>query len=386
MTTIVTDQRKADGALRLRAIARELGPVFAEREADHDANDTFVTRNYAELKQRMAFSAGVPAELGGGGATHAEICEFIRTLARHSASTALTFSMHSHLLAALNWRYRKVTAPPPAEPMLRRIAAEELVLVSTGASDWLDGSGMLEKVDGAYRFSGRKIFGSGSPAGDVLMTTGVYDDPEKGKQVYHFGVNMHDPSVKVLDNWRTLGMRATGSNDVLIEGYSVPEASVSLKRAAGKWHPIYDVIAVLAFPLVMSAYVGAAEVARELAVREALKRSSDPAYQALVGQMDTELLTARSVLADMIETANDPGLAPDVESSRILFQRKTITQRALIRAVELAIETFGGRSFFRSAGLERIFRDVQGARFHPLQEQKQYLFTGRIALGLDPVP
>lgn len=84
-------------------VARELGPTFAARAADHDANDAFVSRNYADLKARKVFSAGVPAELGGGGASHAELGGLLRVLwfsaraagrtgsrgrARPSASTA----------------------------------------------------------------------------------------------------------------------------------------------------------------------------------------------------------------------------------------------------------------------------------------------------------
>ncbi len=385
MTTVIQQQQKADGAERFAGIIRDLGPTFAEREPRHDADDTFVTQNYVELKARKAFSAAVPAELGGGGATHAQVCDFIRILAYQSPATALAFSMHSHLLQTLIWRHRKVTAPPPAEPLLRRIAAEELCLVSSGASDWLEGSGTLEKEDGGYKLTARKLFGSGSPAGDLLLSTGVYDDPQQGKQVFHFAVNLHDPTVKVLDNWRTMGMRATGSNDIVIEGFKVPDAAISVRRPAGKWHPFYDVVAVLAFPLIMSAYTGVAEAARELALKEAAKRRDDAAYLSLVGEMDTELLIAQSVLQDAISTANDPALQPSLETSRILFQRKTIVQKAAVRAVELAFEIVGGRGFYRSAGIERLFRDVQGARFHPYQEQKQYLFSGRIALGLDPV-
>ena len=83
-----------------------------------------------ELKARRVFSAGVPAELGGGGATHRELCAMLRELARHCGSTALALSMHTHLLAATVWRWRQ---GQPVEPLLERIAAEQLVLVSTGA-------------------------------------------------------------------------------------------------------------------------------------------------------------------------------------------------------------------------------------------------------------
>ena len=88
------------------AIVRELGPSFAARSAAHDAEDAFVAENYAALKERGLFAAGVPAELGGGDASHAELCAVVRELARHCGSTALAFSMHTHNVAtqALSWR------------------------------------------------------------------------------------------------------------------------------------------------------------------------------------------------------------------------------------------------------------------------------------------
>src|SRR5437867_11190197 len=192
------------------ATAKRLSDDFATRAAKHDSDDSFVAENYAALREAKLFSAPVPADLGGGGASYAEHVAIIRAIARGCGSTALAYSMHSHLLQATIWRHRH-NATPPAEPLLRRIAKEELVLVSSGGSDWLDGSGTLTKSDGTYSFSARKIFGSGGPAGDLLLTTGVYDDPEKGPTVLHFGVSMKDPGVKVQDNWRTMGMRGTGS-------------------------------------------------------------------------------------------------------------------------------------------------------------------------------
>ena len=81
------------------AVARQLGPTFAARAAAHDANDAFVADNYAELKQHKIFSAGVPAELGGG-ASHAALCAMLRELAHACGSTALALSMHTHLLAS----------------------------------------------------------------------------------------------------------------------------------------------------------------------------------------------------------------------------------------------------------------------------------------------
>ena len=364
-------------------LARGLATDFATRAAEHDANDTFVAENYQALRTAKIFSAPVPTELGGGGIGFATHCEIIRAIARGCGSTALAYSMHSHLLQALNWRWRH-NATPPAEPLLRRIAAEELILVSTGGSDWVDGSGTLTKKNGTYSFSARKIFGSGSPSGDLLLTTGIYDDPQNGPTVLHFGVNMHGAGVKVMDNWRTMGMRATGSNDIVIEDVEVQDAAVSVRRPKGKWHRFFDVVAPIIFPLITSAYLGIAETAREIAVAQVQKKKDDPLVQQLVGEMDTELAMAQLVWNELVASgARD--YEPSPANSDLVFKRKTLASRSLQRTVYLAMEVVGGGSFFRSVGLERAFRDIQGIRFHPWHERRQYQFSGRIALGLDPV-
>ena len=360
-------------------VARELGPRFAARSASHDADDTFVAENYAELRAHRVFSAGVPAELGGGGATYRQLCEMLRVLAHGCGSTALALSMHTHILASTVWRWRHQGAP--VEPFLRRVAAEELVLVSTGGSDFLAGSGTAEKVDGGYRVTARKVFGSGSPGGHLLMTMAIYDDPTDGPTVIHFPVPMDAPGVKVCDNWRTLGMRGTGSNDVLLENVFVPDAAVGVRRPPGRWTPVFYVIYSIAFPLVYSVYLGVAEAARDLAVREAGRRRTDPSTQLLVGELDTELTVARLAVKHMIDTADCDRL--DTETTNAIVICRTLAGKAVLRTCDKAMEVGSGAGFYRALGLERLFRDAQAARFHPLQEKPQALFTGRCALGLD---
>ena len=259
------------------AMARDVGPAFMARAADLDERDAFVAENYAELQAHRFFSAGVPAELGGGGASHPELCAMLRELARHCGSTALALSMHTHLLAFAVWRWRD---GQPVEPLLRRVAQEQIVLVSTGASDWLDSSGTADKVEGGYRITGRKIFGSGSPAGTLLVTSAVYDDPADGPTVLHFPVPLAAEGVTVLDNWRTLGMRATGSNDVLLDNVFVPEGVVSLRRPKGQWHVVFNVVLTIALPLIMSVYAGVAEAASDLALGLAREKNKRRARSA----------------------------------------------------------------------------------------------------------
>src|SRR5690606_22483673 len=78
------------------AVARMLGPIFADRSAAADEGDLFVLENYNDLKASGLVEAGVPSDLGGGGAGVGELCAVIRELGHHCGSTALAFSMHTH--------------------------------------------------------------------------------------------------------------------------------------------------------------------------------------------------------------------------------------------------------------------------------------------------
>ena len=361
------------------AVVRDLAPRFAARAAAHDAHDSFVADNYAELRERRVFSAGVPAELGGGGATHRELCDLLRTLAHSCSSTALALAMHTHPLATTVWRWRHEAAP--VEGLLRRVAAEELVLVTSGGSDFLAGSGSAVKVDGGYRVTARKVFGSGSPGGHVFMTMAIHDDPAEGPTVLHVAVPLDAAGVKVSDNWRTLGMRGTGSNDILLDDVFVPDAFVGVRRPPGRWTQVFFVIYSIAFPLIYSVYLGVAEAAREIAVRAAGRRREDPTVQALVGEMENELANTRLVVGHMIDVADTDRLGPQTTNEMLIG--RTLAGRGAIRTVEKAMEVAGGAGFYRALGLERLFRDVQAARYHPLQEKPQTVFTGRFALGLD---
>ncbi|PKB63611.1 MAG: acyl-CoA dehydrogenase [SAR202 cluster bacterium Io17-Chloro-G2] len=383
MTTTMISSNQSKVNQDWEAVARELGPAFASRAAQHDVEGSFVAENFEMMRERKLFSAAVPAELGGGGASHLQMCNILREMAAYDASTALAFSMHSHLLAMLVWRYRH-NLTPSSEPVLRKIAAEELVLISTGGSDWLDGSGVVEKADGGYRLKGRKIFGSGSPAGDLLLTMGVYDDPQEGPTVFHFAINLKDQGVSILDDWDTLGMRGTGSNNIDIDNVFFPEAGVSLRRPQGKWHGFFDILSPIAFSLIMSVYVGIAESAREIAVTQVTKKKGDQIVQEAIGEMETDLLGAQAALKGMLDIATTD-FKPSIEYSNLICRYKTLVVRSAIRTVEKAMEAVGGTAYFRGLGLERCFRDVQAARYHPIQERNQYLFSGRIALGLDPV-
>jgi alkylation response protein AidB-like acyl-CoA dehydrogenase len=265
------------------------------------------------------------------------------------------------------------------EPLLKRIASERLILLSSGGSDWIAGSGKAEKVEGGYRITAHKAFTSGAEAGDLLMT-GAVSEQDGASNVIHFAVPMKAAEVKVMDNWHTLGMRGTGSNDVMIDGLFVPDAGVSFSRKAGEWHPVFQIIATVAFPLIYAVYLGVAESARDIAISLARKRPASPHMLDLAGRMENELRAAQLAHRHMIATAEMN--APSVDSVNEIMIGRTLVAEHAIKAVELSLELAGGAGFYRANGLERRFRDIQGARFHPMQQGPQATYAGSMALGL----
>lgn len=362
-------------------IAGKVGPELARRAAERADEDEFVGDNFALLREAGLIEAGVPGEFGGGGASLDELSGMLRTLAYHCGSTALAFSMHTHQVAFPAWRWKQQKAEAVV-PLLRRIATERIILLSSGGSDWIGGSGTAEKVDGGYRITARKVFSSGAPAGDLLMTSARLDsgDTTEPPQVLHFAIPMNSPAVKIEETWRTLGMRGTGSHDIVIDGHFVPESAVAAKRRAGEWHPLFYMLGTIAFPLIYSVYTGVAESARDIAISLAKRKHPERRQMSVAGRMETELAATRLGLESMLAAARLN--APSAQTINQVMTGRQLVARHGLATVELAMELAGGAGFYRSAGLERRFRDMQGARYHPLQEGTQAEYAGAMALGL----
>jgi acyl-CoA dehydrogenase len=178
-----------------------------------------------------------------------------------------------------------------------------------------------------------------------------------------------------------MGMRGTGSNDVELKDVFVPDAAISGRRPQGKWHHLFHTISMLAFPIIYSAYMGVADGARAKATEVARKKPDDGNASYLAGEMENAHAAADIALADMIRIAGTE--KPGAETTSRQMIRRTLVAKNAILTVERAMELAGGAAFYRALGLERAFRDVQAARYHPLKEKPQLRYSGRLTLGLD---
>jgi len=188
----------------------------------------------------------------------------------------------------------------------------------------------------------------------------------------------------VNHDWRAMGMRGTGSGSIVLKDVFVPEASVAVRRPRGKYHPVWNTILTCAMPIIMSVYLGVAEDAADRALAAAKKRP-ESAMPQLLGELENLLTTARLAVESMVALNADLAFEPTNELANAILVRKTLASNAVIATCAKALEAAGGSAYMRPAGIERLLRDSYAAQFHPLPERKQQEFTGRLALGLDPV-
>ncbi|MGD1945906.1 MAG: acyl-CoA dehydrogenase family protein [Croceivirga sp.] len=359
-------------------LAKILSQTFSKNAATQEAKGEFVYENYDLLKYHEFFALLVPKELGGAGLNYSEVCKIIRTIGNSCGSTALAFSMHQHLVAATTWKYKNKGV---GAPLLNKVAENQLVLVSTGARDWLGSNGNMKKVEGGYLVNAKKGFASQSAVGDLLVTSAPYQNERNQWKVLHFGVPFSDKGVSLLDDWKVMGMRATGSQTVVLENVFVPDSAIALEREQNEFHPVWNVVLTVAMPLIMSAYVGIAERARSLAIVRTNMKNSNNHVPYLLGQLNNSWMAALVQWQAMYERTDELNFTANKRIAAEILALKTNVAEACIEPVKLAIELVGGSSFYEQSELERLFRDVQASQFHPLPKWDQYAFTSSVLLN-----
>jgi alkylation response protein AidB-like acyl-CoA dehydrogenase len=320
-------------------------------------------------------------ELGGLGARGADIAEAQRPIARACGSTGLACAMHLHVVLTAAWRWRR--GDRAVEPLLRRVAEERLVIVSTGGNDWTRPTTIATPVEGGWRVNGRKVFASLSPAGDMAATLAVVGAAQPGAEVIAFGAPLHAPGVSIDETWDAAGMRGTGSHDLVFEDLFVTEKQVSARRTWGELDKPLLAAAIHAWPVVYATYLGVAE-GLAAAARGCANRG--PASAALAGVIDYQLRTARWAIAGALADVG-PDPEPTVANFVAVQQAKRAVTLAAREIASAAAELAGGKAYARRGGIDRMIRDLRAATYHPYPPETILLHAGQHALGqpLGPV-
>jgi alkylation response protein AidB-like acyl-CoA dehydrogenase len=359
-------------------LAARIGRAAAPFDPEHDRDATFVTEAYAEMAASGYLRLPVPVELGGGGATLRQVVLAEEELGSWSGASALAAAMHLYLTLVQKWRLRR--GAPDAEGVLRRIAENDLIMATSGGSDWVCPTTTATEVEGGYRLDGRKIFCTQAPVASVISTSAVLGTPGEDAVVLHAGVPLSSPGVRIVETWDTLGMRGTASHDVIFDGVFLPAEKVIGRRPYGVLAGPLLVAAIHFAPVAGAAYLGVARGACEEAVRSVTRRGTPSAAAVRqIGDMRARLRVAKwALLAAVDEIGDDP---PADDATLAMFM--TAKRHAVLEAravVDLALEVAGGVAFFRTSPLERAYRDVRGGPFHPLTPEATLAFLGERAL------
>lgn len=365
----------------------------AERGAGYDRDNRFFQEDFEDLRKAGYLTMNVPKELGGRGMTLAETCREQRALAYHAPATALGINMHVYWvgIAADLWR----SGDKSLEWMLREAMAGEVF--AAGHSERGNDIPVLlattkaEKVPGGFRFTGHKMFGSLAPVWTRYGLHGMWADAPGGAKVVHGFLPRDAKGYKIADNWDTLGMRATRSDDVILDGAFVPDKYMARQLPAGGADMF--IVAMFAWALLGFAniYCGVARRALDLALPALKKKTSLAVSRSMAYHPEIQHSVAEMMLAfDSIEphleqvagewsTGVDHGAA---WPSKIVSAKHHAVE-ACWKIVDHAMEISGGTGMFKGNELERLFRDARCGRFHPANTMLTHEIVAKTALGID---
>ena len=390
-----------DAGARLVAIAERLCEQLAARAAEHDRDGTYPFEAIAALKAAGYFAAPVPVELGGLGVSSAhDLVVASSRLARGDASVAIGVNMH--LVAVQNMeRRRQVAVAAGAErracgfaSALEQVARDGVVLaaaISEPGQDLTRPSTRATRTASGWRIDGRKLFCTMSPAATDLYVAVTYADGGGTERYAYAMVPTDAPGVRAHDDWDALGMRASGSNSVSLEGVELPESAVRGGFRAGDPTP-YMERNLLAGLFHAAASLGIAESADEVARRGVAGRINGAARPLVqVADNAVDLAASRGVLsraAALIDhhRAANPASDGAAEQLGALFAEaqaaKAFVNEAAARIVDRALGLSGGAGYLNGSLLARAYRDVRAGSFmHPLGANRAYDYLGHVALG-----
>jgi alkylation response protein AidB-like acyl-CoA dehydrogenase len=380
----------AGGLLTGEMLAR-----FESRAATYDRENRFFDQDFEELRATGYLRLPVPVELGGAGFTLAQMAREQRRLAYYAPATALAVNMHIYWagLAADLWR----RGDKSLEWLLCDTANGEIFAAGHAESGndlpVLLSTTKAERVEGGYRFYGRKQFGSLSPVWTRLGLHGMdLTDPAQPKVVHAFMMR-ESAGYIIKETWDVLGMRATRSDDTILEGAFVPDEHVARVVPAGAAGIDAFVLGIFAWALVGfgNVYYGLARRALDKSV-SALKRKRSmavtrtmahhPEAQHAIAEMVIELDSIGPHL-DRIAEDWSTGVDHGMEWPSKIFAAKYRAVEGSWRVVDLGLDIAGGAGIFRSEGYERMLRDSRLGRIHPANSFLAHEVIAKTALGIN---
>lgn len=357
---------------RFLTLAEPLARRFAERAAQHDADGTFPHENFDDLRAAGLLALTVPEQYGGLGANELEYALTLEHIAWGDASTALALGMSLSNLGQL----AEGKLWPDRAPALFREVVERGALINAAQAEPEMGSpsyGGLPATTarrdsaGGWRLTGRKTYLTGAPGLRYYLVMATIEEEGRAPRIGDFLTPSDAPGLRIEPTWNALALRASGSDDLVLEDARLPADALLHEREAGQPDPR----AALGLPwgaLTLAAvYTGAASAARDDVAHFAATRVPTalgkplgelPNVRMRLGEIDSLLLSSRRLLYGL---ADDWTTTPEAHAS--LRQEaplvKVVATNNAVRITDLALRIAGGHGLLRGRRLERVFRDVR---------------------------
>ncbi|MGM4922527.1 acyl-CoA dehydrogenase family protein [Tardiphaga sp. 804_B3_N1_9] len=367
-----------------------LVPGFAERASSHDRAASFPFENFQELSEAGLLALPVPKVLGGAGAGVREAARVVNAVGKADAATALVLAMHyiHHLVITRNGNW-----PAHLAQRVSRDAVNGPALINALRVEPDQGSpsrGGLPQTTAkrtaeGWRMTGRKIYSTGAPILKWYTVWAKTDEPEVRVGVFLVPAGL--PGTEIVETWDHLGLRASGSHDVVFDDVLVPlDHEVDVRRP-GDWGAPDVSQATIQAVLVGAVYDGVARAARDWLIDFLKTRTPSslgaplatlPRAQEIVGGIEAKL-SVNARLLDTFARDIDDGVTLTPVEANIL--KLTVTNNA-VAVVEDALSLTSNHGLTRANPLERHYRDVLCGRVHTPQDDSTRISAGRIALGI----
>jgi alkylation response protein AidB-like acyl-CoA dehydrogenase len=368
----------------------------AERAPIYDRENRFFDEDFAELRDVGYLRLNVPQELGGLGLLLPDVCREQRRLAYHAHATALAVNMHLYWtgVAADLWR----AGDTSLEWMLKGAVNGEVFAAGHAESGndmpLLLSTTKAERVSGGYRFTGHKSFGSLTPVWTFLGLHGMDTSNPAAPKIVHAFMPRASEGYSIKETWDTMGMRATRSDDTILEGVFVPDKYIGRVVAAGAAGIDLFVLGIFAWaePTFANIYYAIARRAFDWTIENVKKKTSlalsrSMAYHAEVQHSVAEMAMELDAIEPHIEkVAQDwaDGVDHGAAWGAKLVGMKHRAVEGAWRVVDTAMDLAGGFGIFKAGGFERLFRDARLGRIHPANSALAHEFVAKTVLGINP--
>jgi alkylation response protein AidB-like acyl-CoA dehydrogenase len=366
-----------------------------QRAAGYDRDNKFCQEDFDELKAAGYLKLTLPKEFGGLGYTLNQYTREARRLANYAPATALCLNMHHYWVgtAADSWR-----AGDKSVGFILEEAGKGEVFAAGHAESGNETSIVMsitkaEKVPGGYKFTGRKSFGSLTPVWTRLGMHGMDTSDPAHPKVIHGFLARTTPGITIKETWDVMGMRATRSDDTVLDGAFVPDSHIVRTVPAGLAGADFFVLSIFAWALggFGNVYYGLAQRMLELTIEHVKNKTSlamprgmvhHPHVQDGVAEMVIGLEAIGAQLERVTQDWSNGVQHPDWPI-KIVSAKYNAVETAW-KIADRALEVSGGFGMFKKSEMERLFRDARAGRFHPANSSLAHELIGKLALGLNP--